>query len=620
MKLGNKVIRCLFVLAVYGCGVEINETTLVERRQAPLMGGSNEYRPGSAAVVLLTGGCSGVLLSVDTIVTSEHCLSDPFSDENIGTAVLDLPVTTHVQVKAGAEAEGCLTPVGSACGSWIFRIARKPSSDVVLLQSDRPLAGLDGATLPVLALTGYDIGFAHGFGVFDAELSAGTRLSAEMAILQHDTDYLYGRAADGIRVCGGDSGGPLYAEAGSEGSPALLLGVLSASEYDGAEPACTKDGGLNRWGVLTSDFVLAYLDGCVASQNALDCRSARARMNPLPVENLGGTRVTKKSLINAGFRVFPEGSKSPEEVERDGLIGVATIEGDFLVQMPTKTQGEQDPVVTSLSDGGEEGLMVPLSNRALALNGNGDQRVGQSIVQIGIVRSTNSTSPTAGGCTGTLIGRRLVRTAEHCLNNLPRPYFTARFDGGPTTWTFDGGQTWVTFNPRRADGHFYGGNFYNYGCAISQGDPQTPRCYAQDWAVLIMAQNVWQPVHVIPAYMGFDTASATSGASVGYPADCGDVSTPGVTCRAGRQYGMNCSNVVNHTSYFYSNCDVSPGHSGAPFYKTVSGSRYLIGSHKGGPTNVGCSNGTCQAAYCGTDSWLFDFQSSLRSQYNQVTL
>jgi hypothetical protein len=65
------------------------------------------------------------------------------------------------------------------------------------------------------------------------------------------------------------------------------------------------------------------------------------------------------------------------------------------------------------------------------------------------------------------------------------------------------GRKYVTFNPRQADSHFYGGNYFNFGCDSASGAPQTPTCYAQDWAILIMAQNVWdriEPKTGVPSY------------------------------------------------------------------------------------------------------------------------
>lgn len=148
----------------------------------------------------------------------------------------------------------------------------------------------------------------------------------------------------------------------------------------------------------------------------------------------------------------------------------------------------------------------------------------------------------------------------------------------------------------------------------------TANCIAQDWALLVMAQDVWDPVNVVPSYSGFTTASVGTGTHVGYPS-CGDISNPSVTdCQDFRMFGMDCSIIVNNTSYYYSNCDVSPGDSGGPMFRTISGTRYYVGNHRGGPVNDGCADGTCQTADCGTDSWLYGFQNDLRNTYSAITL
>ncbi len=132
---------------------------------------------------------------------------------------------------------------------------------------------------------------------------------------------------------------------------------------------------------------------------------------------------------------------------------------------------------------------MALQPRGLALNGNGDERNYLFIAEAGNLRpDSNSTSSFCGAA---LIGARIVRTAKHCIENTARPYYTNRFDGGVTTWTFDGGATWVTFNPRQSDFHYYGGNYFNFGCDAAHGSSMAANCLAQDWALLVMAQDVW---------------------------------------------------------------------------------------------------------------------------------
>jgi hypothetical protein len=134
-----------------------------------------------------------------------------------------------------------------------------------------------------------------------------------------------------------------------------------------------------------------------------------------------------------------------------------------------------------------------------------------------------------------------------------------------------------------------------------------------------MPADVWQPVHFVPAFMGYSTTQTVAVTNAGYPR-CADISSPNISsCHTGLMYGMSCSVVVNYGSHYYSNCDASGGHSGSGTFFTSAGTRYLIGNLKGGPSNAACPNGTCTTYDSGTSSWLFDFQSEMRNTYFALT-
>jgi hypothetical protein len=589
-------------LLVVGCSLDVESTGTASES---IIGGSTEVRPGSEAVVFL-GECSGVLVNANTVLSAEHCL--PLGRPEDGP-----PPVARLSLRRGAHGEVCLTPSADGeCAEWDLTIARQPASDLIALRSKRPFAGVDAGDLPVLRTSfAPAVGQAHGFGLSEGEV-VGLRVSAPIRIAQYGDDYVYGRTAPDVRVCGGDSGGPLFGEPGL-GRPVVLLGVLSATQYDPADPACTAAGGLNRFARVDPAFLRAVAGPCAESAGNLDCRSGGSAAIDLAALAPPRAPSGMELMRQAGVELVDPAGVSAERVKREGLVGVAIEEGTFYGRLPA---GARTTDVSSVRPGGgNEGEMVPLSPRAISLSGNGDQRSRLFVVQAGGIALTSTTATPI--CTGTLIGSRIVRTAKHCIENTTRPWFTARYDGGPTTWTFNGGATFVTFNPRQADGHFFGGNYFNFGC---QNGSSSGTCIAEDWALLIMPQNVWQPVHVVPAFMGFAFPGTGAVTHSGY-ARCSDISSPSApNCVTGFMYGMDCSVVVNNGNHYFTNCDTSPGHSGAGTFFTSGGTRFLIGNHKGGPSNAGCSNGTCTSYDCGTNGFLFDFQLQQRNNFSAVTL
>lgn len=592
----------MLCLALGGC--EVSESPLLGTSVDPIIGGSTELRPGSEAVVFLNG-CSGVLVNHHTVITVEHCL--PLEPVAPGEEPAD---RVRLAIRGGANGDRCVT---AGCEPAELEIIRQPASDLVALRSAARLGGVDAAALPVVrADLAPPAGHAHGYGVSESR-TLGTRFSAPVELAQYSPDYIYGRTPAGVRICGGDSGGPLFSEPVSRGAPVALLGILSATQYDPADPACTAEAGINRFARIDPAFLRAAAGPCVVSGAALDCRDGgTASVDRVA---LASPPVDAAAMLRAqGIELLDPATVSASRVALDNLVGVATDQGDFLARLPA-LPASPVPGDVGIEGEGVTGELVPLSSRGLSLSGNGDQRVRKFVRESGGLRSTSSTA--IPSCTATLIGRRLVRTAKHCIEQVARPWFTARYDGGPTTWTFDGGATWVTFNPRQADFHWYGGNYFNFNC---QGAFTNPGCHNEDWAILVMAQNVWQPVHVIPAFMGYAMTKTGTVTNSGYPS-CSAMSNPNLpSCTTGLMYGMTCSVKVNNGAHYYSNCDTSPGQSGGGTFYTSGGVRYLIGNHRGGPSNVGCPNGTCTTVDTGTNAWLFDFQTQLRNTHSAVTL
>lgn len=249
-----------------------------------------------------------------------------------------------------------------------------------------------------------------------------------------------------------------------------------------------------------------------------------------------------------------------------------------------------------------------------------------------------------GGCTGALVGLRVVRTAAHCL--------VKHTTGGGTPAAQNG----IQFHYRRdansnpfpviatSQSHTFGGNYIALGCGKAKdlnGDGDLDEvgekewgygqnrvaCSNEDWALVILPAGWWGANGAVSlGYRTMDAADATNFTHLragGY-GGCGAADSP-ANCVPQAYYqdsykstdwGCRVDHYVSTAPdfrIFAQGCDSNHGHSGGAIVEQSTG--YYLGHLTSGDCTTCTILDKAPNWSLGHNTWLYNYQNQLRAQY-----
>lgn len=614
-----------------GCSSPGAAESVTEGRAFGLDNGDPASASEGTFVVSLGADCSGVMLSPYAILTASHCI------DNRAKSGADASVETKVIQGSGNE---CLTRDSAGnCATWSFAVHRHPDADLALLTTGRPLPVDSTTRFPWIGLNVSPAEItAWGFGVGSFTDGSGEHVSVAVGSRLLHTDFQVSQAlwaqleADSgvASVCDGDSGGPATFE--SDGNT-VVAGILRASEADPVNPRCTKPGGRQVWlrpGAFMP-FIQSVLGACQTTTNSTGQTLASCQGKPLAattrfsVSDFVSSQPGISQLDGVSTSVASKNATADQfesiSLITDGVVHQMLLDkGDLVQRFGTIFSGTQEfskPAVDAMllkSRGWSQG-----DDRRFRITGSQAPEAGRLLVQIPLDDGTTRFNY----CTATLIGRRILRTAAHCLMfQNPNAKTVAYYSNIRFNFEQDGNPAAAAVDTTSAE---FGGNFVPNSCYKGVNSSNLGVCLPADWGLVILPSNAWDSLGYTPGVMGYRTLTQSdlnkTGTSVGYP-QCGLSNSPS-GCVDGYKYAttdtFECKifSFTNGTLNFRTGCDISAGDSGGPFYDPST--RTLLGTaqYEVCTTCAGTSGLDFYAPnyFEGSDSYLVSEQNRLNSVY-----